>query len=187
VFEPNGGFAPMLDVGVEKALDDDLNKTIFRTVSNTKSRCRLRGAESGGETESEQKQEVIQFNVIILQSATSLTLERHLYGDEDDAAGVTRGTLRCRKVSTQPNYKTVGEDETDAAQRRLKHSVSVQSSKPRPSVSRRWSQLGTFGSTMARFSRGLAKTKEEEEEGEEEFVDASNGCEENVALRRSRR
>jgi hypothetical protein len=50
----------------------------------------------------------------------------------------------------------------------------------RPSVIRRWSQLGSLGSTVARFSKSLKKTEEEED------ANLDNGCE-HVPLRKESR
>ena len=171
VFRRQHMVPPELDTGIEKPLDDEINRTIHRTISTTKSRfcyppppvpCDNNNTDDNSDTKQQQQQQqqsVIQVNVIILQSATSVALERHLYGDED--------------------AKVI----------RPKQSVSIQTPPRHSNVLRRWSQLGSFGSSVARMSRRLKRTKEQREDGgnDDQCRDASNkedGCDENVTLRK---
>ena len=216
VFRRQHMVPPELDTGIEKPLDDEINRTIHRTISTTKSRfcyppppvpCDNNNTDDNSDTKQQQQQQqqsVIQVNVIILQSATSVALERHLYGDEDvketdendgpAAAAATKSSpvvSRHPKVSTQPNLNAVKEtvEDDDAKVIRPKQSVSIQTPPRHSNVLRRWSQLGSFGSSVARMSRRLKRTKEQREDGgnDDQCRDASNkedGCDENVTLRK---
>ena len=200
--------------GIAKPFEDDLNRTMSRTVSN--SRCRQRttpvfvnGAEQPDVKSdcSKDLQNVIQVNVIILQSNTSRSLQRHLYGSDQTDGGVSlrptssqMATLRKKVVSYQhlksqqdfsAGLKVVEEGNEDNSNTVPKISLTRASSTSeapsivkRPSVMRRWSQIGSFGSTVARLSKGLKKTEEEEAADAEANLD--NGCE-RVPLRRASR
>ena len=222
------------DNGVAKPLSNDLNQTIHRTVSNTKNRCKdsgnnnnnnnnealpdvdvVVGVEDGPKPKPEPVN-VIQVNVIILQSATSLCLQKHLYGSTDETDGPTssdqdnsnqvtsnqsnsdqaptnRVTLRRKKVSIQrppalsylSSLSVVREEaEADKVSQSLAESQGAVGGK-RPSIIRRWSQLGAFGSTVARLSKGRRKAKDDLDENDEE-CNIDEGCE-GVPLRRESR
>ena len=200
--------------GIAKPFEDDLNQTMSRTVSNSKCRFRTMPAFDNGAEQPDIKsdcskdlQNVIQVNVIILQSTTSRSLQRHLYGIDQTDGGVSLRpvssqltTLRKKAVSYQQlkpqqdfsaGLKVVEEGNEDNSSTvvpeisltRASSTSEAPSIVKRPSVMRRWSQLGSFGSTVAKFSKGLKKT-EEEEEGAEANLD--NGCE-RVPLRKESR
>jgi hypothetical protein len=230
---------------VANPLDSDLNQTINRTVANTKQRC---GASGDNNNEAEpvdvetvvgvekpEKPNVIQVNVIILQSATSRCLQEHLYGsdvtdgrpsssnqDNSNHATSSHATsshapsthvtsvqvlssqapsepvaLRRKKVSIQkapttPSYLTnlsVVREESEierAPEPRNGSGKEVGGGVgKRPSMIRRWSQLGAFGSTVAKLSKGRKSSAkvDEEVENDDDESNKDNGCE-GVPLRR---
>ena len=188
--------APTLESGVEKAL--------FQHVSSTKCHKPPVGDEST------KPHNEIEVNVIILQSATSRVLQRHLYEDTKESTrklSIPQPLLR-RSASTQPNLEVVVEDvDGNDGSSQLRRGVTVHPSASRPIATRRWSQIGTLGSTVARLSRrkkasAPARVVEEQAEGidvvdnvdaegdGDHFEDALstlNGCDEKVALRKPKR
>ena len=182
--------APTLESGVEKAL--------FQTVSATK--CRQVAGDAGSKPANE-----IEVNVIILHSATSQILQKHLYGDAVDSTDGHSNPqqsvpLLRRSASTQPNLEVVLEDgDVDDVGVQLRRGVTLHPSSARPSVTRRWSQIGAFGSTVARLSRRKKQSapgKVVEEKESEDVVDGDkfedalstvNGCEEKAILRKPKR
>ncbi len=166
--------------GISKPFEDDLNQTMSRTVSNSKCRYRTTPAFVNEAEQPDVKsdcskdlQNVIQVNVIILQSTTSRLLQRHLYGTDQTDGGVNLRpssyqsvTLRKKAVSyqhlkSQQDFSAVlkaveeGNEENSSnvpeiSLTRASSTVEAPSIVKRPSVMRRWSQLGSFGSTVAR-------------------------------------
>jgi hypothetical protein len=163
---------------------------MHRTVSNTRKSRETRTSNNEAEQDSEkQQQNVIKVNVIILNSVTGRSLQLHLYGS-DEADGVEtrrvssqvilrrhtslQPTLTQQQVSFSPVLTAVREsfEETSGniPQISLTRACSV-TQEARNSATRRWSQLGALGSTVARLSLALKKTKEDEiDEIQEEEV-----------------
>ena len=220
---------------VANPLDSDLNQTINRTVANTKQRC---GASGDNNNEAEpvdvetvvgvdkpEKPNVIQVNVIILQSATSRCLQEHLYGSDvtdgrlsssnqdnsshapsthvtsvqvlssqapSDPVALRRKKVSIQKAPTTPSYLTnlsVVREESEIERAPEPRNGSGKEvgggGGKRPSMIRRWSQLGAFGSTVAKLSKGRKSSAkvDEEVENDDDESNKDNGCE-GVPLRR---
>ena len=168
--------------GIAKPFNDDLNQTMLRTVSNTRKRRTTQAPANDAEQASDEN--VIKLNVIILNSATGRSLQMNLYGSDvtdgpDSRPVSSRVVLRRhtslqapqaqqqQQVSFSPVLTAVRESfegssgDVSGNVPPISRSTSV-TQEERNSATRRWSQLGAFGTTVARLSRALKKAKEDE-------------------------